>query len=537
MAEDHIRYDILAQEALRGVMRKVLAEVARTGLPGNHHFFITFLTGAPGVRVSTRLRERYPEQMTIVIQFQYWDLKVTDTGFEVGLSFSDVPEKLEIPFSAVRGFYDPSVNFELEFDVKTEWPTQSRTETRRQPAMARNRPSLEKAEREEEGRRRSRRRSRPTRRPRAPTSSRSTLSARSSRCLTRQSSPGPQAEGARGEGAGRRREPRAARSHQGREAARPPASEKWPPSSTATGANARQRRQGAMSPVQKRSVTIRGHRTSFSLEKPFYDDLARHRRDRGSRSPPSSPKSTKPVRATPICLRRCRLYVLDWAKRARVDGYSVPSASSGNCPPQRMASGSRLAFGRRTIGHRRRARAVTFGALRRGSASTGSSAQRRLRLRSGVSAVPLLRGLRGLRLRLRRLSSASPGLRRPRACSGFRLLPALASASALRRPMPSLLRLGLQPRLFLLLAQQGPRRHSSRSSAAPRSSAPRAAAAASPAAPPASPRPAPAPSPARAASGTAPAARCRTSLRVASGPSTLKRSAGSDPTSASSPGW
>ncbi|GLS28792.1 hypothetical protein SAMN04488498_101335 [Mesorhizobium albiziae] len=120
MAEDHIRYDILAQEALRGVMRKVLAEVARTGLPGNHHFFITFLTGAPGVRISSRLRERYPEQMTIVLQFQYWDLKVTDTGFEVGLSFSDVPEKLEIPFSAVRGFYDPSVNFELEFEVKQD---------------------------------------------------------------------------------------------------------------------------------------------------------------------------------------------------------------------------------------------------------------------------------------------------------------------------------------------------------------------------------------------------------------------------------
>lgn len=117
MADDHIRYDILAQEALRGVMRKVLGEVAKTGLPGNHHFFITFLTGAPGVRISSRMRERYPEQMTIVLQFQYWDLKVTDTGFEVGLSFSDIPEKLEIPFSAVRGFYDPSVNFELEFDV------------------------------------------------------------------------------------------------------------------------------------------------------------------------------------------------------------------------------------------------------------------------------------------------------------------------------------------------------------------------------------------------------------------------------------
>lgn len=120
MAEDQIRYDILAQDALRGVMRKVLGEVAKTGLPGNHHFFITFMTGAPGVRVSSRLRERYPDQMTIVLQFQYRELKVTDSGFEVGLSFSDIPEKLEVPFTAVRGFYDPSVNFELEFDVKVE---------------------------------------------------------------------------------------------------------------------------------------------------------------------------------------------------------------------------------------------------------------------------------------------------------------------------------------------------------------------------------------------------------------------------------
>lgn len=120
MAEDHIRYDILVQEALRAVMRKVLTEVARTGLPGNHHFFITFMTGAPGVRISSRLQERYPEQMTIVVQYQYWDLKVSEAGFEIGLSFSDIPEKLEIPFSAVRGFYDPSANFELEFDPKQD---------------------------------------------------------------------------------------------------------------------------------------------------------------------------------------------------------------------------------------------------------------------------------------------------------------------------------------------------------------------------------------------------------------------------------
>ncbi|MDQ1186425.1 SspB family protein [Agrobacterium larrymoorei] len=118
MGQDHIRYDILAQDALRGVIRKVLSEVAATGrLPGDHHFFITFLTGAPGVRISQHLKAKYAEQMTIVIQHQFWDLKVTETLFEIGLSFSDTPEKLVIPFNAIRGFYDPSVNFELEFDV------------------------------------------------------------------------------------------------------------------------------------------------------------------------------------------------------------------------------------------------------------------------------------------------------------------------------------------------------------------------------------------------------------------------------------
>lgn len=118
MGQDLIRYDILAQDALRGVIRKVLTEVIKTGLPGEHHFFITFLTSAPGVRISTRLREKYPELMTIVIQHQYWDLAVTETSFEVGLSFSDIPERLLIPFAAIRGFYDPAVNFELEFDVR-----------------------------------------------------------------------------------------------------------------------------------------------------------------------------------------------------------------------------------------------------------------------------------------------------------------------------------------------------------------------------------------------------------------------------------
>ncbi|WOC17023.1 SspB family protein [Pseudochrobactrum sp. MP213Fo] len=123
MVQDLIRYDILAQDALRGVIRKVLMEVNKAGLPGNHHFFITFLTEAPGVRISSRLKEKYPEQMTIVMQHQFWDLVVTEQLFEVGMSFGEVAEKLVIPFSSIRGFYDPSVNFELEFDVSIALPT------------------------------------------------------------------------------------------------------------------------------------------------------------------------------------------------------------------------------------------------------------------------------------------------------------------------------------------------------------------------------------------------------------------------------
>ena len=117
MAEDLIRYDILAQDALRGVIRKVLSEVARTGLPGEHHFFITFATQAPGVRISSRLLAQYPEDITIVLQHQYWDLIVSEQSFEVGLSFNGIPERLLVPYSAIKGFLDPSVQFELRFEV------------------------------------------------------------------------------------------------------------------------------------------------------------------------------------------------------------------------------------------------------------------------------------------------------------------------------------------------------------------------------------------------------------------------------------
>lgn len=117
MAEDQIRYDILTQEALRGVVKKVLGEVARTGLPGDHHFFISFVTQAPGVRISQRLIAQYDSEMTIVLQNQFWDLKATDAGFEVGLSFDGQNETLYIPYSALKGFFDPSVQFGIQFEV------------------------------------------------------------------------------------------------------------------------------------------------------------------------------------------------------------------------------------------------------------------------------------------------------------------------------------------------------------------------------------------------------------------------------------
>ena len=122
MADDLIRYDILAQDALRGVIRKVVSEVARTGLPGEHHFFITFATQAPGVRISSRLLAQYPEDVTIVLQHQYWDLTATEQAFEVGLSFNGMPERLLVPYSAIKGFLDPSVQFELRFEVAARPP-------------------------------------------------------------------------------------------------------------------------------------------------------------------------------------------------------------------------------------------------------------------------------------------------------------------------------------------------------------------------------------------------------------------------------
>jgi hypothetical protein len=124
MATDHIRYDILAQDALRGMVRTVLEDIARNGLPGDHHFFITFDTGGEGVKVSQRMRAQYPQDMTIVLQHQFWDLIVTEEQFEVGLSFGGIPERLVVPFAAITTFADPSVQFALQFqDVNAEAET------------------------------------------------------------------------------------------------------------------------------------------------------------------------------------------------------------------------------------------------------------------------------------------------------------------------------------------------------------------------------------------------------------------------------
>ncbi|MCF6320707.1 MAG: ClpXP protease specificity-enhancing factor SspB [Rhizobiaceae bacterium] len=118
MSEDLIRYDILTQDALRSMIAKLLDEVSRTGLPGEHHFYITFDTCAPNVRLSERMKEKYPEEMTIVVQHRFWDLEVKEKHFQIGLSFDEIPELLIVPYEAIKGFYDPSVKFGLQFEVQ-----------------------------------------------------------------------------------------------------------------------------------------------------------------------------------------------------------------------------------------------------------------------------------------------------------------------------------------------------------------------------------------------------------------------------------
>jgi hypothetical protein len=115
MSKDQIHYPILIDHAMRGVVRDVLRRVQSTGLPGDHHFYISYSTLHPGVKMSEQLRAKYPKEITIVIQHQFWDFKVDDMQFHVTLSFGGAPEKLTIPFAALTGFADPSIKFGLQF--------------------------------------------------------------------------------------------------------------------------------------------------------------------------------------------------------------------------------------------------------------------------------------------------------------------------------------------------------------------------------------------------------------------------------------
>jgi uncharacterized protein len=115
-----MRYDLLAQDALRGVVRAALLRVRQSGLPGDHHFYISFNTRHPDVRLSERLRTKYEKEMTIVLQHQFWNLQVGERHFEVELSFNEVAEKLVVPFSAVKGFFDPAAQFALQFEMVEE---------------------------------------------------------------------------------------------------------------------------------------------------------------------------------------------------------------------------------------------------------------------------------------------------------------------------------------------------------------------------------------------------------------------------------
>lgn len=120
--ESTIDYEGFAQEAMRGVVRKVLQRTAKSGLPGDHHFYISFDTEAPGVSLSRRLKEKYPREMTIVLQHRFWDLVVTDDRFEVKLTFDGIPERLVVPFEAIKVFFDPSVRFGLQFEDPNAGP-------------------------------------------------------------------------------------------------------------------------------------------------------------------------------------------------------------------------------------------------------------------------------------------------------------------------------------------------------------------------------------------------------------------------------
>lgn len=140
-ADPTIDYEALAQDAMRGVVRTVLTQAAKSGLPGDHHFYISFDTAASGVVLSKRLKDKYPSEMTIVLQHRFWDLSVSEAGFEVKLTFDGIPERLVVPFAAIRVFFDPSVRYGLQFEDPNAEPESGDNMGQRFPGRASERPN------------------------------------------------------------------------------------------------------------------------------------------------------------------------------------------------------------------------------------------------------------------------------------------------------------------------------------------------------------------------------------------------------------
>jgi hypothetical protein len=148
--ESLIPYDEIVQDALRAVVGRVLGEVEQSGaLPGEHHFYITFKTRAAGVSIPKHLLERFPDEMTIVIQHRFWDLKVEDDSFTVGLSFGGVPATLHVPFAAVTQFHDPAVEFALTFQASSDEPPHEEHEPAENDASEREKKSGKAAKKDD----------------------------------------------------------------------------------------------------------------------------------------------------------------------------------------------------------------------------------------------------------------------------------------------------------------------------------------------------------------------------------------------------
>ena len=147
MAENWLRYDRMVEQALRGVVHRALAEAEKRGLPGDHHFYVTFHTGRPGVGLADWLRQQYPQEMTIVLQHQFWDLSVEESRFTVTLSFGGRHERLVVPFDAISAFADPSVKFGLQLEASEEDANKPGAEPRKGdlPALASETPAEQEA--------------------------------------------------------------------------------------------------------------------------------------------------------------------------------------------------------------------------------------------------------------------------------------------------------------------------------------------------------------------------------------------------------